>query len=229
MIGQPLKERQQQQRDLANELRVQAEYEVEKQLTLGIRNWPGYERLVEMEWVRQEALLLGDQLPAHKLRAVLIAVRSVLEESFAVLAERHPLGVSWQKLYLEERPLSEEAIIRAHYERAAQDLGLETPIPDRLVGVQPGQVRAVCQTSDGWRLRPLIMATLLCAAGQEQSLHPLRYVARKEPRFLVEVDQLAELCGAAAHAGRDTFDAGRVYQAVDRTYRIVELLSNPRG
>lgn len=228
MIGKPLKDRQQEQQELANELRTVAQYEVEKYLTLAVRNWPGYERLVEMEWVRQEAKLLGDRLPAHKLRAVLMEVRSVLEESFALLAERHPLGLAWQKLYLEDRPLTEEVLVRAHYERAAQDVGFVAPIPDRLAGVQPGQVRAACQSTESWRLRPLIMATLLCAAAPEQSLHPLRYAARKEPRFLVEVDQLAELCGAAAHAGRDPLDSGRVYQAVDQTYRIVELLSTQR-
>ena len=100
MIGKPLKDRQQEQQELANELQTVAQYEVEKCLTLAVRNWPGYERLVEMEWVRQEAKLLGDKLPAHKLRAVLMAVRSVLEESFALLAERYPLGMAWQKLYL---------------------------------------------------------------------------------------------------------------------------------
>lgn len=225
MIERPLKDRKQEQQVLADQLRDKAVYEVEKRLTLKIRSWPGYERLVEMEWVRQEAILFDDKPPAHKLRAVLIAIRTVLEESFAILSEQHPLGSIWHRLYVGERPLAEDELIGAHYERAASDLALDTPIPERLHGVQPGHVRAACQKSDSWRLRPLMMATLLCASSPEQSHHPLRRAARKEPRFLVEVDQLAELSGSAAHAGQGAFDVQRVYQAVERTYRVVELLA----
>lgn len=224
LIGQPVKERQQQQRAMANDLHNQAEHEVEKRLTLSVRDWPGYAELVELECSRLEVELLGNAAPDYKLRAVVGALRRVLEQSFTILAERHPLGTAWQRLYSGDQPLQDGDLLRAHYDRATGDLGLQTPLPERLAGVRPAQVRAACGTGNAWRLRPLIIATLLRAA--DDMLHPLRRAAGLHPCLLVDLDQLAELGGMAAHAGKEQLARSRVSQAVNQTYHLVALLAD---
>jgi hypothetical protein len=147
---------------------------------------------------------------------VLRECRTVLEALFAGLRERYPLtGVA--------RGLARDNATRAAYYRAAAAAVGFAGLPGPLQKIPPNQISAVADYADSWRLRPLVMATVLGA--RDQANHPLRAAAVERPDLLERIERVAGLAGGASHHGSDG-SLGRVElaSALDDTFRIVGSL-----
>jgi hypothetical protein len=108
-------------------------------------------------------------------------------------------------------------------------LGFSPDPPRTLVSVQPGKVVSALQHGVG-SLRPLLLAALLAARDDEQ--HPLRSLARSDPGFLVQLDDVAGLRDGAAHAGQEDQDRAKscqkaIEQAVQFAFRVTRTLLFP--
>lgn len=204
------------------DLRNQASLSVEDTLTFGARQLPYYDRLVEMEYGRQESDLLRDSCPPQRLRETLVAARQVLEEAFACIANTDGQQDAWRAVYAAGRPNADREYVRTVYAQAAAAVGFATPLPEGFSGVKPGQVRAAC-LGEAWRLRALVLGVVLAAA--EVKKHPMRDAARADPQLLVAVETVARNGGDAAHAGGPTPTAATVAETIHAVYRVVGLVT----
>ena len=162
---------------------------------------------------------LGDAAGRRRRRNVLTSCRGALERLFAEIAKEWPLTGMADRLSRRERDMNDAVL-----QNAADEIGL-TVLPDAMRRVTYGQVRAVSDYDDAWRLRPLVAATLLRARAETN--HPLCSAARKVPDLLARIERVTALAGAASHAG----DSGQlgpdaVNTAVQETLEIVGLLLN---
>ena len=137
---------------------------------------------------------------------------------FSDVAKRWPLaGVA-------DRLCRDRELNVATLQAAADDVGL-TDLPEVLCRVPPGHVRSVSDYDDSWRLRPLVVATLLRARDEEG--HPLRSAGKKAPDLLAQIESVAKLGGEAAHGGgNEPIDLDSVDISVRETLKIVGLLLN---
>ena len=149
---------------------------------------------------------------------MLLSCRKTLERLFGEVAGSWPLTGVADRL-CNDRKVNEELL-----RRAARDVGLATP-PEALYGVRKGQVRAVADYDDSWRLRPFVVATLLRA--QDVEGHPLRSAAGKAPDLLVRIEVVTSRGGEAVHGAQDDrFDVDTVNATVRNTLEITGLLLN---
>ncbi|MFO0575497.1 MAG: hypothetical protein U1A78_16000 [Polyangia bacterium] len=211
-------------------LRAKAELEVTGVLYDEVRGWSGWEDLLEMAMgrIELEQTQAGRRDPVS--RRTLSAGRRLLERLFGELRERHPAPV-WEQLHVRGArgwmPQTDPGFVRGCYDAAARRIGLQTPLPDALLSIKPGDVRSAVVYAEAWRLRPRIVASLLCAAVVPE--HPLAGVARGEPSFLHAVERVVERTHAAAHVGVLNIRAQEVTDIVREIYRIVGLLrGSPR-
>lgn len=227
LLGNELDRQLESNEQFLRTLRAKAELEVTGELYDEIRRWPGWEDLLEMAVSRIE---LAQTQGGHRealSRRVLSAGRRLLERIFGELRDRYSLSRVWEKVYVRNSrggwsPHSDPTFVRACYDAAAQRIGLHTPLPDPLLAAKPSDIRAAALYADSWRLRPRIMATILCA--EDVPEHPLRTVARAEPTFLAFVEQVVVRTHAAAHAGTLTCTQREVEDTVAAVYRIIGLL-----
>ena len=162
---------------------------------------------------------LGDAAGRRRRRNVLTSCRSALEQLFVEVRREWPLIGIANQLSNRDREMN-EAALRA----AADELGL-TELPDALRSVRQNLIRAVGDRDDTWRLRPLVVATLLRARTEPD--HPLRAAAGKAPDFLGRIDRVTALGGEAVHAGDSRqLDADIVDTSVQETLEIAGLLLN---
>jgi hypothetical protein len=81
----------------------------------------------------------------------------------------------------------------------------------------------VTEYSDSWRLRPLVVATLLRAI--DDIRHPLYGAARKDSDLLGRIALIAAQGGEAAHdAEEPRFDLAAVETCIDTTIAVVGVL-----
>ena len=149
-------------------------------------------------------------------RNVLMECRRMLEVLFEDLAQRFPLDGVADLLSQQDQALNKTAL-----GAAAKGLGLSS-LPAPLGRVRRGQVRAVSEYSDNWRLRPLVAATLLRARGD--ATHALALAAKSTPDILERVERVAEHGGRAAHRSDRSADRAPVQQIVQDTLNIAGLL-----
>ena len=149
-------------------------------------------------------------------RNVLMECRRTLEALFANFDRSHPLAGVADRLSQEDKALNEMTL-----RGAAEELGLSS-LPAPLVRVRRGQVRAVSEYSDNWRLRPLVAATLLRARGD--ATHPLALAAKSTPDILERVEHVAVHGGRAAHGKVRSTDGASAEQIVQDTLDIAGLL-----
>ena len=162
---------------------------------------------------------LGDAAGRRRRRNVLTSCRGVLERLFVEVARDWPLTGVANRLSRNDRTVNEAVL-----QNAADAIGL-TVLPDALRHVKHGQIRAVSDYDDAWRLRPLVAATLLRA--QTESDHRLRSVAKEAPDILARIERVTALAGEAAHAGEiEQLDPDAVDASVQETLEIVGLLLN---
>lgn len=145
---------------------------------------------------------------------VLSECRKTLEFFFSHLAEDFPLRGVYNDM-------SQNADInKALISRAASDIGLNPP-PESFLRVRKNLVKSVSEHNDAWRLRPLIVATLL--ASRKDPSHPFRRVATQSPDLLTTLDELASISGQASHANDKRWDFESLCEAVDCVTRTICL------
>ncbi|KFA90323.1 hypothetical protein Q664_29365 [Archangium violaceum Cb vi76] len=217
LLGRALGEGMEGVRAWMEQLRGKAELGVEQRLTSEIRRLPYYAHVLEMELAYLEVEHLGTGSSNPKLRGVLLTARRVTEALFA-----HLLGAHRSPDIL--RRISREPEHSASiYTSTAAALGLEVPLPQPLANVKRSQVESVLKHPDGWRLRPMIVATLLTA--RDDNRHPLREAARREPRLLNELELIASIAGRELHGGDGALSMTAVQETVNRVYHVVGLFS----
>ena len=175
--------------------------------------------LVEMIEGWLELHDLGDAAGRRRRRDVLTSCRRSLERLFVEIRRDWPLAGLADRLSHQDKETN-EAVMQI----AAVEVGL-TGLPDAIRHVKPGQIRAVSDYDDDWRLRPLVAATLLGA--RTDTNHPLRSAAEKAPDLLERIERVVALAGEAAHAGdSEGLGADVVDNYVQETLEIVGLLLN---
>ena len=196
-----------------------AERLLERTLTIDIQHHAVAEPLMEMLDGWLELRDLGDDAAGQRHRnGVLLSCRKTLERLFREVAGSWPLTGVADRL-CNDRKVNEELL-----RRAARDVGLAAP-PKALHGVRKGQVRAVADHGDSWRLRPFVVATLLRAQDVED--HPLRSAAGKAPDLLARIEVVTSRGGEAVHGAQDDrFDVDTVNATVRNTLEITGLLLN---
>lgn len=213
-------------------IRLQAGLEIDQRLTVGFRTHSAFDQMLDLEAARQEMRWLGDGCPEHKIKVVLRAGVTVLEDVFASFAVTHPLGDIWKRVYVSRvdrrtgeqdlAPQRDRRVYSATYEGAFRSLGFAAPLPQALVNVTPGQIRSVCQYGDSWRLRPLVTATALLA--QRDPTHPLARAAARFPELIGTIDDIATAGGPAGHAKGGSVALHLAEQNTDKVYDVVSLL-----
>ena len=232
LVGRGVHEGIEEQRVWVDWLRAKAALAVERRLTVNVRAEPVFGELVDMEFSRQQALALGKDCGGTQLRGALRSCLKSLEALFAGLAHSHPLGDVWKRVYVKKtdrrtgrkwlEQQRDKGLNRAVFLGAAKMVGFGSSVPESLLHVTPGQIRSVSERGEHWRLRPLVMATILAA--QEDTAHPLRSTAVSSPALLQSIDEVAEVGAAAGHAGSGESNFELLERIVQTTYEIVAAL-----
>ena len=232
LVGRGIHEGLEDQRRWLEQLRTSAELEVEKRLSVNIRTHAAFSQIVDMEFANQEVSLLGKDCLKSKIHSALRACLKCLEAIFGGMVRRHPLGDVWKRVYvsrsqsrLETRLVQQQdrAWLEATYRAAATAVGFAEPIPESLLNIKPGHIRSVAEFGEQWRLRPLVMASILSA--QTTTPHPLRAAAGAAPGLLRDIDEIARQGGKAGHADGDQGTISDVSTTVELTYTVVSILS----
>ena len=213
-------------------IQLKAGQEIDQRLTVDFRNHTAFQQMLDMESARQEMLQLGQDYPERKIDETLRAGLKVLEAVFSSLAKSHPLGDIWKRVYVSrfDRKTGRERLVQqqdrkvcaATYQGAFRSLGFADPVPDAFLNIRPGQIRSVAERNDHWRLRPLVTATALAA--QTDPSHPLANAAKRSPRLLEAIEEIASAGAGAGHAQGDSPSAEEAEQYVDKVYDTVAIL-----
>ena len=188
---------------------------LERALTIDVRRHAVADPLADVIDGWLEIQDLGD-IAQRRLGYVLTDCRRTLEKLFGEVSKAWPLAGVADRLPRNKE--AKEELLR----RTARDVGL-AGLSSQLCGVPKYQVQAVIKYGDHWRLRPLVVATLLRARDDQE--HPLRSAAQMAPDVLERIERVASLGGEAAHGGGDgRLDADTVNAAVQETLEIAGLL-----
>ncbi|MBD2359757.1 hypothetical protein H6G36_00845 [Anabaena minutissima FACHB-250] len=188
---------------------------VEKYLTLEIHRWDSiFNYLVSMEMSHIEATL-SSKSPRVKDRLddVLIKAQKVLETVLLFIREKHPTNNSWQALSSNDREYKRNLL-----NGLANKLGFTTPLPNTLVDVKPGKIRASCDSGVG-SLRSHLIAAMLTA--RYDNKHPLYLLAQKSPDILIRLDKLAEIRDQSSHASNQQLETEEVLLQISTVYDFV--------
>lgn len=192
---------------------------LEGALTIDVQRHAVAEPLSELLESWLEVRDLEDAAALWRRRGVLTTCRRTLERLFRELATTWPLAGVANQLSRHDGELN-----AAKLKGTAADLGLDG-LPLSLQRVTQGQVRSVSEYDDSWRLRPLIVATLIRA--HETVGHPLRAAACKAPNILSKVELVTNAAGGATHDGEDgRLELPLLDDCVQETIEIVGLLLN---
>ena len=213
-------------------VRLKAEIEVERKLSVRIRSHTCFDHLVEMESVHIEVQTLGEDSPRHKINDLLRSGVKVLESIFSEMTKSNPLRDIWKRVYVKHivRSTGKEKLIQqkdsgitsAIYEGAIRAVGFDGDIPGSFLNIKPGQIRAVADYGDTWRLRPLVTATVLLA--QQDTSHPLYEAVKRDPFILVSINDIANVGGGAGHANSDEISLVDAESHVNIVYSAVSTL-----
>ncbi|MEB3882005.1 hypothetical protein [Lyngbya sp. CCY1209] len=201
--------------DLLDILHEQAISKVETQLTIEIRRWDDlFQSLVEMERTYLEAEELSENNKfSDKLGDVLIKAQKVAETLLLLIAENYPTRNVWIVLSEADRQGNQDL-----YNRLADKIGFNTPLPTALTHVKMGKVRSAADRGRS-TLRPSLLAALL--ATRQNVKHPLYAMAQQSPELLHQLNQLAEMRDESSHSGGQKFTAQEVYRQVEIIYKFV--------
>lgn len=174
--------------------------------------------LIDAIVARETASRLDGSAGERRRRAAMVDCRTSLELLFATLAHEWPLeGVD------EILPVDRDTRTSL-LTRLAQQCGFET-LPDSLTRVDRDSVRSVANYRNAWRLRALLVATVLRAS--RDAAHPLRRAAQQEPALLTRIEEMLVAAGGAAHGDMTTVGPTDVVRHVELTITAVELLLVP--
>ena len=226
LVGASLEAQAEKQRGWIAEVRMLAISNLERKLTVNVRDLPEFDQLVQLEMAYVDAELLGEACPEQRLRDLLGAARRVLESAFRSIAARFPPGAVWRHIYFKDkngkdRPVQDQIYVASVYEARAATLGFKTPLPAALAGTRPNHLKAACFES-GWRLRGAIVAAMMVAT--EQPEHPLVQAAKRRPELIEDLDRVAAMAGNAIHAGDGILELSAISPEIESVYRAVAIL-----
>jgi hypothetical protein len=227
LVGASLDAQVEKQREWIAEVRTLATSNLERRLTVNVRDLPEFENLIQLEMAFVDAELLGDACPEQRLRDLLGAARRVLESTFRTIAVRFPPGDVWRHVYFKDkngkyRPVQDQVYVSNVYETRAAALGFKTPLPVAVAGTRPNHLKAACFTS-GWRLRGAIVAAIIAAT--DQPIHPLVQAAKRRPELIEDLDAIAAIAGDAIHAGNGSLELSSISPVIESVYRSVAILA----
>jgi len=102
--------------------------------------------------------------------------------------------------------------------RAATACGFER-LPRGFESIATNHIKSVSDYDDAWRLRPLVVGTLLAA--KQQDNHPMHRAARSTPNLLELIASVTAAAGAAVHSvGGGALDIAQVRMQVNDTIQI---------
>ena len=185
-------------------------------LTIGIESHAVVGSLRDMLDAYLEWCELRDHSGQRRARIVLTECRKTLEGLFALFGKMHRLGGVWRKLTREDADLNASKL-----QAAAKQIGLNA-MPAAMSRVTQGQVRAASDRGDTWRLRPLVVATLLRA--RDDPTHPLARAAAKDPTLLERIERVAVHGGKAVHENDREVPEGTFERIVQDTLDVCGLL-----
>jgi hypothetical protein len=233
LVGRVINSGIEEQKRWIEDLRTKAAMEVEQRLTVNIRLHPAFEQIVDMEVARLEAELLGTERSDSRFKLALRECVKVLEAVFGEMTTKFPLKNIWKRVYVSrvdqktgERYLAQQQDkqwLAETYRAAARTVGFEDPVPEALLNVRPGHIKSVAEYSNSWRLRPLICATILLA--QMEQHHPMWDAARRHPKFLQVIDEVAERGGMAGHANEEASTQEETDMVVEKVYTLVAAIT----
>lgn len=225
-------------------MRMRAKSEVEKKLTINIRESAYYEHVVDMECARQEAVILGQSCPSAKIKEIYRSARTALEEVLDSLLTR-PLpeeitaGIINKRINTKTGEQSfefnkEREWLAEIYRSAALEVGFVEPIPEVLLKTPSSDIYSVTHYNSKSKLRALQMTAILLARLLPD--HPLRSIAKRNPMFLCELVKATRLMGIASHANEEelNLEAGEsivddvVYWLIKETMGLSTYSQNDR-
>jgi len=228
LVGRGIHDGIEEQRRWMDQLRTSAKLEVEKRLTVNVRTHAAFNQIVDMECACQEASLLEKDCPESKVHSALRACLKCLEAVFGDMSKKHPLGDVWKRVYVSRPragklvPQQDRKWLEATYRAAATSVGFANSIPEALINIRPGHIRSVAEFGEQWRLRPLVMACILSAQAMPE--HPLHAAARRHPRLLNDIDEVASQGGKAGHADGGKSPLSDMITTAKLTYKIISTL-----
>lgn len=204
-----------------SQYQTEASWRVEERLTLGIRQHEIlYERLVAMHRAKLEAE--EDTAPRDKWEDVLVKAQKALERTLHLV--QLPYLEKETRLYndLAER---DKAFNQRYLNALAEDLGFQTPLPERLTAVRRGKIQYAEGMMKGG-LQPILLVALLWAKLDID--HPLRVAATRQPDLLHRIHELASARDSGAHDGPEVWPK-TVPNHVETVYITVECLLSFRN
>jgi len=232
MVGRGVQEGIQDQKQWVEQLKISATLEVERRLNVNFRSHPAFNHVVNMEFERQEVALLGHDCPESKLHTTLRICLKVMESMFASITDRFPLDDIWKRVYAARTktqtgeiyyvPQQDRKWVEATFQTAASSIGFQDPMPEAMLGVKPGHIRSVAEYKEYWRLRPLVMATIMAA--QLTPNHPLWVAAKINSRLIHDVEEIARQGGRAGHANEVMVTLDEVDRTVELAYAVISVL-----
>ena len=152
---------------------------------------------VFLELARLEQAEEVGRVSTRALDTAYLRLRQAVESGLTLCHTRHPPGQVWQKLYGRRGPLPRDPSMTI-IERCAAAVGFPADaVPGSVLRAKPGQVQWACR-GDAGRIRPTAAALVLAAC--DEPLHPLRHIAAQHPRWLMDVDHVADAAGGQVHA-----------------------------
>lgn len=172
------------------------------------------QRLIAMQRAVLETRALD--CPMDKWDDVVIKAQRAAERAFLDIHSEHP-----QRVHL----AGDESVNEALFDGLAQALGFEIPLPPSLSRVRRGKLLHAAEHGSG-SLRSLVLLSLLGAPGVTD--HPLARAARRDPRLLHKLDDLARTRDHAAHEAPSNAPTTRrnawVEESVETIYSAIDLL-----
>lgn len=179
-------------------LKQQAEWEIERELTVGIRDHGDvYEALVAMR--RSLLECQKPDAPYDKWNDAIVKTQIAVEGALLETLPPKVAREAQRRFQLSTGKNEDPEFNQQWLESAARDLGFATPLPKGLLHVRGGKVRSVLESRKG-TVRPVLLACLLAAAGDAN--HPLRRLAGPHPDMLARIHQIGDWRDPASHFTR---------------------------
>lgn len=198
------------------QLQKEAEWEVEKRLTIEIRNHNiVYQRLVAMHRSWMEVQL--PDAPKDKLDDTCIKAQRCLERVFRNMLSPY-MGA--EPPLFSDLTASNKTFNQEYLNAIAGDIGFETPLSERLSSVKRGKIQ-YAEESQSASLRPFMVLALLCADRCKD--FPLHRIASADATFLNRLNDLASARDYVAHDGYSV-SAADVEKHIETVYFTVEQI-----
>lgn len=194
-----------------------AELKVESKLTSVIKSYNElFEYFVAVERAYIEATELTQSNPKRavtKLEDISRNLQKASECLFKIIRNDFPTKNLGKRL-----PESQKEV-QSTLSAYAKNAGFYSPLPNKLLNFSKNDILRTANSGNG-SLRSLILASLL--ATPDNAAHPLKLMAQKFPDLLVNLNQLADIRNAGAHAsGQDQiYELSEIEEHINMVYRF---------